>query len=90
MTQINKSLENINCDTNKENKENLTIIMDYSNENSMSFKNKNKPNLNLTCKNSKFQDKNPNITNNNQQNENNQNNLSKNNSFHMNEKKLYQ
>ena len=69
MTQINQSLdfENINHNSNKENKENITIVMDYSNENSMSFKNKN--NLIFNSKTTKYKDKdiskNENIMNNN-------------------------
>ena len=39
MSQINQSLDFDNNNNHFSNKENITIIMDYSNENSMSLKN---------------------------------------------------
>ena len=78
MSQINQSLDNGNID--KDNKENATINLDYSLENSVSFKNRN--NLNFQNKNHKNNDKNT------SKEKNNENKLKKNNSFNINERKI--
>ena len=78
MSQINQSLDNGNI--NKDNKENATINLDYSLENSVSFKNRN--NLNFQNKNNKDNDKNT------SKEKNNENKLKKNNSFNINERKI--